>query len=445
MKMNIPEVSQPRVVIVGGGFGGLQLAKSLKNKDFQVVLVDKHNYHTFQPLLYQVATAGLEPDSIAFPIRKVFKHYNQFYFRMAKVERVDTERKRLETPIGYLNYDYLVIATGSETNYFGKQDIANESLPMKSIPEALNLRSLVLQNFEKALTATEVGERDSLMNFVVIGGGPTGVELAGALAELKKEVLPRDYPDLDLRRMQIHLIEAGPKLLGAMSEVSSSKSLEFLKDLGVNVYTSTMVTGIQNNVVATDKGGAFYSHSIIWTAGVEGAPIEGLKPEAIIRGKRVKVNEFNQVEGYDNIFAIGDVAAMLTTELPKGHPMLAQVALQQGKLLGENLLNLRRGKALKPFKYKDLGTMATVGRHKAVAELPWWKTQGIIAWYLWMLVHLMALVGFRNRVVVFINWMWSYFNYDKGVRLIIRPFVRKKTVDEQPIDHLQTSTSIKSA
>jgi NADH dehydrogenase len=433
MKVNVPDVSIPRVVIIGGGFGGLELAKALKNKDMQVVLVDKHNYHTFQPLLYQVATSGLEPDSIAFPLRKIFKKYDNFYFRMARVLKVDPARRKLETTIGDLGYDYLVIASGSETNYFGMADMARESMPMKSIPEALNLRSVILQNFEKALITPSLEERDSLMTFVIIGGGPTGVELAGALAELKKEVLPKDYPDLDIRRMQIHVVEAAPRVLASMDPASSKKAHQFLKDMGVHLWIETIVTGIKENEVITNKNMNLNSHTVIWTAGVIGAPIEGLRPEAVVKGKRLKVNEYNQVEGYDNIFAIGDVAAMITAEEPKGHPMLAQVAIQQGKLLAKNLVNLVRNKQmLKPFKYKDLGTMATVGRNRAVAELPWLKTQGLLAWFLWMFVHLMALVGFRNRVLVFITWMWNYFNYDKGVRLIIRPYIKQKTVEPQP-------------
>lgn len=429
MKMNIPEVSMPRVVIVGGGFGGLALAKALKGKHVQVVLVDKHNYHTFQPLLYQVATSGLEPDSIAFPIRKIFKKHSNFHFRMAKVLRVDADRKRLETSIGILNYDYLVIATGSETNYFGNQQMADESLPMKSIPEALNLRSYILQDFENALTSTELEERESLMSFVIVGGGPTGVELAGALAELKNEVLPKDYPDLDIRRMEIHLIESAPRLLAAMSEKSSEKALQFLKEMGVNVWLGTLVTALDNNLVTTNKNQQFKAHSVIWTAGVLGNIFEGLKPEAVLKGNRLQVDAYNKVVGYNNVFAIGDVAALVDEAHPKGHPMLAPVAIQQGKLLAANIGQLVLGKPMKPFVFKDLGTMATVGRHRAVVELGKFKTQGWLAWYIWMFVHLMSLVGFRNRVVVFINWLWSFLNYDRSVRLIIRPFVKKTKVE----------------
>ena len=429
MKMNIPEVSLPRVVVVGGGFGGLELAKALKNKPVQVVLVDKHNYHTFQPLLYQVATSGLEPDSIAIPLRKIFKQYNNFFFRMAKVLAVDPEQNRLSTSIGDLNYDYLVIATGSETNYFGMKDIAEETMPMKSIPEALNLRSLILQHFERALGASTLEERDSLISFVIIGGGPTGVELAGALAELKNEVLPKDYPDLDIRRMQIHIIESAPRLLAAMDETSSLAAQKFLKDMGVNMWLNTAVTGLSNEVVTTNKGQEFKSHGVIWTAGVVGSIIEGLAPDAVLRGNRLKVDVYNRVGAYENIFSIGDVAAMVTDELPKGHPMLAQVAIQQGELLAKNILAQQNGKPMKPFAYKNLGTMATVGRHRAVVEIGKIKMQGLLAWYIWMFVHLMALVGFRNRVVVFINWMWNYINFDKGVRLIIRPFVKKPNVE----------------
>lgn len=431
MKINIPEVSAPRVVIIGGGFGGLALGKKLRNKGFQVVLIDKHNYHTFQPLLYQVATAGLEPDSIAFPLRKIFKKHEHFYFRMAEVQKVDAEQKQVHTNIGLVNYDHLVIATGSKTNYFGMQDIEEESMPMKSIPQALNLRSLVLQNFERAILTSDLEEQRSLMTFVIIGGGPTGVELAGALGELKTHVLYKDYPDLDLRKMEIHLIEAAPRVLAAMDKSSSDKALEYLHELEVNVWTDTIVKSNNGKVVTTNKGREFNSATVVWTAGVLGAAIKGLET-ATDRGGRLLVNEYNEVKGYDDIYAIGDVAAMVTDENPKGHPMLAPVAMQQGELLGKNLIRKMNGQALKPFKYVNKGTMATIGRNRAVVELPNIKFQGLFAWYVWMFVHLITLVGFKNKTVVLVNWIWNYVNYDRGVRLIIRPFskkIKKETQD----------------
>lgn len=432
MKINIPEVSSPRVVIIGGGFGGLAIGKKLRNKGYQVVLIDKHNYHTFQPLLYQVATAGLEPDSIAFPLRKIFKKHENFYFRMAEVTKIDPATKQVHTNIGLVNYDHLVIATGSKTNYFGMKDIEAESMPMKSIPQALNLRSLILQNFERAILTSDLEEQRSLMTFVIIGGGPTGVELAGALGELKKHVLSKDYPDLDLRKMEIHLIEAAPRVLAAMDKASSTKALEYLLELDVNVWTDTIVKSNDGKVVTTAKGRQFHSDTVVWTAGVLGAAIKGLET-ATDKGGRLQVNEFNEVNGFEDIYAIGDVAAMSTPDNPKGLPMLAPVAMQQGDLLGENLIRKAHGKKMKPFKYFNKGSMATIGRNRAVVELPKFKFQGLFAWYVWMFVHLITLVGFKNKVVVLVNWLWNYVNYDRGVRLIIRPFTKilKNESDEK--------------
>ncbi len=424
MGMNIPEVSLPRIVIIGGGFAGLSLARTLSGNRFQVVLIDKHNYHTFQPLLYQVATAGLEPDAIAFPIRKIFKKHNNFFFRMAQVKSVDPEKNTINSSIGNLTYDHLIIATGSKTNYFGIEGMQEQSMAMKTIPEALNLRSLILQNFEKALLTADLAKQRSLMSFVIIGAGPTGVELAGALGELKTHVLAKDYPDLDLRKMQIHLIEAAPRVLSPMDPESSAKADKYLKDLDVNIWLDTAVKDVQGNKVFTNKDKVFVTDNIIWTAGVVGAAIDGLD-EALTRPNRIEVNEFNQVKGHSNIYAIGDVAQVNSPATPKGHPMLAQVAIQQGKLLAKNITNQTQGKPMKPFKYNDLGSMATIGRNRAVVELPKFKFQGLFAWYVWMFVHLVSLVGFRNRVIVLINWIWNYINYDRGIRLIIRPFTKK--------------------
>lgn len=421
--MNIPETNLPRVVIIGGGFGGLSLASSLKGAPFQVVLIDRNNYHTFQPLLYQVASSGLEPDSIAFPIRKIFRNQNNFEFRMTEVLEIIPDKKTIFTGIGELKYDYLVIATGSQTGFFGLKSVEQNSMSMKSIPQALDLRSLILQNFEKAMLSTDILEIEKLLNFVVVGGGPTGVELAGSLAEMKTHVLPYDYPGLDSRKMQIHLLEAGSRLLPALSEVSSASTLKFLATLGVKTLLNTAVQDYDGEKVKTNTGNDLISSTVIWAAGVEGAAVKGIEGEALLRNRRLAVDEFNRVKGYDSIFAIGDVANMTNDKrFPKGHPMVAQPAIQQGELLAKNLKNIVATKSLKPFKYNDLGSMATIGRNKAVVELPFIKMQGIFAWFVWMFVHLMALVGWRNRAVTLVNWMWSYFNYDRGVRLIIRPF-----------------------
>lgn len=422
--LNIPDTSLPRVVIIGCGFGGLNLAKKLNRKPFQVVMIDKHNYHTFQPLLYQVATAGLEPDSIAYPIRNIFKGQKEFYFRMAVAEEIKTDSNILVTNIGELEYDHLVIATGSSTNYFGMKDMEQESMPMKTVPEALNLRSLMLQNFEAASLTNDLKERERLMNFVIVGAGPTGVELAGALAELKTHVLPNDYPDLDFRRMSIHLVESGKDVLGPMSDSASKNALGYLEKLGVHVWLDTKVESYDGEYAQTNKK-ALPASTLIWAAGVKGSLINGMNPGSTVRG-RYKVNEFNQIEGYENVYAVGDVATMISEENPFGHPMLAQVAIQQGKNLAKNFVSWKKQKNPSAFKYKDLGTMATVGRNKAVADLNSVKFKGFIGWVLWMMVHLIGLVGFRNKAVVLTNWFINYFSYDKKIRLIIRPVYRNK-------------------
>lgn len=427
--MNVPDTSIPRVIVIGCGFAGLNFVKKLKNKPFQVVMIDKHNYHTFQPLLYQVSTAGLEPDSIAHPIRYIFKNYKDFYFRLAKAENIDTERNVLETNIGEISYDHLVIATGSETNYFGMKNLEKYAIPMKTVPEALNLRSIILQNFEAASLTSDLRERERLMNFVIIGAGPTGVELAGALAELKTHVLPHDYPDLDFRRMSIHLLEMMDQVLPPMSKNASRHSLKYLEEMGVNVWLGTSVKDYDGSTVYTNKKN-LPAYNLIWAAGVKGHIIPGLKEgEDYMKGRYI-VNKYNQVGQHENIYAIGDVAAMITEETPKGHPMLAQVAIQQGENLAKNLWYWRRNMKPKEFQYNDMGTMATIGRNKAVADIGKFRFSGFFGWLLWMLVHLRSLVGFRNKLVVLMNWFVNYFSYDKKIRLIIRPVQRTKVPEE---------------
>lgn len=424
--MNIPKSNLPRVIIIGGGFAGIALAKKLKNKPVQVVLLDKHNYHTFQPLLYQVATGGLEAGSIAYPIRKVIHEHKDFYFRLCHVNEIDTINNKIIADIGELSFDYLVIATGSKTNYFGNKEIERNSIAMKTIPQSLNIRSLILENFEQALLTNDVAERNSLINFVLVGGGPTGVELAGALAEMKNAILQKDYPDLDVSKMQINLVQSGDRILNTMSEKSSESAEKYLKKLGVNVLKNVRVTSYDGRTISTNTDLVLETATLIWTAGVQGAMVNGLPASALVeKVERIKVNEFNQVLGFENIFALGDIASMVTEEYPQGHPQVAQPAIQQGKLLGENLAKLLKKEKMKPFQYNDKGSMATIGRNKAVVDLPKYHFHGVFAWFVWMFVHLFSLIGFKNKAVVFLSWVYNYIRFDREGRLIIRPYKKK--------------------
>ena len=426
--MNIPQTSFPRVVIIGGGFAGLAAAKGLEEQELQVILIDKHNYHTFQPLLYQVATGGLEPDSIAFPLRKLFNDVENFYFRLAEVKKINPQKKIVETSIGNLEYDELIIATGSKTNFFGNTNIQKYTMEMKSIPQSLNIRSLILENFEEALLTSNIEERNALMNFIIVGGGPTGVELAGALAEMKKGILPKDYPDLDIRKMQINLIQSSDCILKGMSAKASKKAEDFLINLGVNVWKNLRVLDYDGKIVTTSGQDHFKAETVIWAAGVQGEMIDGLHAECVIeRAARIKVNEYNQVLSHPNIYAIGDVACMASEEKPYGHPMMAQPAIQQGRLVSKNILAKLFNKTLKAFVYNDKGSMATIGRNKAVVDLPKWKFQGVFAWFVWMFVHLFSLIGFRNKAIVFLNWVYNYIRFDRETRLIIRPYKNKNS------------------
>jgi NADH dehydrogenase len=427
--MNIPNSSNPRIVIIGGGFAGIALAKKLKNKNVQVVLLDKHNYHTFQPLLYQVATGGLEAGSIAYPIRKVIQEYKDFYFRLTSVTEIDTKNKKVIAEIGELSYDYLVIATGSKTNYFGNKEIERNSMSMKTIPQSLNIRSLILENFEQAVLTKDSAEKNTLINFVLVGGGPTGVELAGALAEMKKEILQKDYPDLNIDRMEINLIQSGDRILNTMSEKSSKEAQDFLENLGVKIWKNVRVLNYDGKTITTNTDLTFETATVIWTAGVRGALVPGLDAQSLVENvKRIRVNEFNQVKGFDTIFAIGDIAMMELSDYPEGHPMMAQPALQQGRLLGENIIKLINKQPMIPFQYNDKGSMATIGRNKAVVDLPNYHFSGVFAWFVWMFVHLFSLIGFKNKAVVFLNWVYNYIRFDREGRLIIRPYKKKSFV-----------------
>lgn len=425
----IADNGKPRIVIIGGGFGGIELVKALHLADAQVVLIDKNNYHTFQPLLYQVATAGLEAESIVQPFRKCFEDQENFYFRMAEVLFVDTVNQVVDTTIGKISYDYLVIATGASTNFYGNEEIQQNAIPIKNIDDALALRNKILGNFEQALLVEDDEQLNSLMDFVIVGGGPTGVEIAGALGELKKHVFPKDYKELDFIKMDIHLIQSPSRLLNGMSEEASQKALEFLQQMGIYVWLNCRVKSYDGYTVELDNGEKLITRSLIWAAGVCGSPLPGIHPESITKGNRLQVDQYNRVAGYRTIFAIGDVAAMITPLTPQGHPMMAPPAMQQGKVLGENLINILSRKPLKPFTYEDKGCMATIGRNKAVVDLKKIKMQGLFAWFVWMFVHLISIIGYRNRLVVLTNWMWGYFSYNKDIRLIIGQKKEKVPVD----------------
>lgn len=421
MQLNIPDSQKKRIIIAGGGFAGLKLATKLVNSNFQVVLIDKNNFHQFQPLFYQVATAGLEPSAISFPLRKIFQRSENVIIRVAEITGVNTEQKEITTSLGSVNYDILVLAMGVDTNFFGMKHIASNAIPMKSVAEALSLRNKILQNFEDALIETDAEKQKSLLNIVVVGGGPTGVEVSGTLAEMKKFILPKDYPELDFKLMNIYLLEAGSRLLVGMNEKSSVKAENYLKKLGVNVICNAQVSDYDGEKVSVHNSIQIPAKTLVWAAGVSGIQTNGLNPDLYSRGNRLKVNSFNQVEGFDDIYAIGDNALMAEGNFPNGHPQMAQPAIQQAKLLSRNLKRQMKNQAMIPYTYFNKGSMATIGRNLAVVELPFMRFSGFLAWLTWMFVHLMAIVGVKNRVLVFINWFWNYVTYDQSLRLIIKP------------------------
>jgi NADH dehydrogenase len=427
MAYHYADTTLPTLLVIGGGFAGLELVKKLQNTPIRITLIDKRNYHTFQPLLYQVASAGLSADSIGFPFRKKIGPYPNIAFRMAEVEHIDADKKTVQTNVGTFTYDYLVIATGTTTNYFGNKNLEKFGMPLKTIGEALNMRSDILQEFEKAIVTDTVEVKKRSLTFIIVGGGPTGVELAGALAEIQRNVLPNDYTEIDHSQMKVVLIEAADRILATMSPQSSKAAKKFLEKLGVEVRLSTRVQDYDGDTESLflENGEIIQSDNIIWTAGVRAQTLPGLPAACIGRGGRYSVNAFNQVQGMEQVYAIGDVAIMSSDpEYPNGHPQVAQTAIQQAHHLANNLKRMQQGKPLKAFRYTDKGSMATIGRHKAVVDLPRFTFTGYLAWYVWMFVHLMSLVGFRNRFMVFMNWMWNYFTYDKALRLIIRPYRR---------------------
>jgi len=430
MPVNIPETAQKRIVIIGAGFGGLKLAQKLIGSGYQIVLIDKNNYHQFQPLFYQVASSGIEPSSILFPLRKIFQKQKDVYIRVAEVFSVDPEKKELKTSLDTVWYDYLVIATGVNSNFFGMKNMEEYAVPMKSVSEAMALRNRLLQTFEKAVSIRDQNEKKSLLNIVIVGGGPTGVEVAGAIAEMKNFVLPKDYPDQNFDLMQINLIEGSGELLGGMSAHASEKALFYLKRLGINVTLNSRATGYDGRLLNLADGTVVKTQTVIWAAGISGEVPEGFPKDSIGRGMRLIVDEFNKLKSFDDIYAIGDVCLMSTPKYPNGHPQVAQVAIQQGKNLAKNFLFLKSKMQHHPFRYVDKGSMATIGRNRAVADLPFVKFSGFIAWLTWMFVHLMSIVGVKNRLLIFINWMWNYMTYDQSLRLIL--WAARKNNQNQP-------------
>jgi NADH dehydrogenase len=424
--------NRPRVVIVGGGFAGLQLAKKLKDAPVDILMLDKHNYHTFQPLLYQVAMGAIPADSIAFPIRRIFTYQHNFRFNLAYVDSIDAESNSVKTNIGDFFYDYLVIATGSNTNFFGNKQLETCTMPMKNVPEALNLRGLILQHLEKALVTKDKDEKDALMTFVVVGGGPTGVELAGALAEMRHLILQKDYHGLSKHDMDVFLVEGKDRLLAAMSPDASSKAKQFLVDLEVTIFNSVHVDSYNGLTLTIDDGTVIKTRNVFWAAGVMGEAPKGMINATLTRGSRIETDEINRVKGYDNIFAIGDVSAIISEEYPNGHPGVAPAAIQQGAWLAKNLMRIINNQPTEPFKYHDKGTLATIGRNKAVADLGKLHFQGFFAWFLWGFVHILSLAGFTNKSSVILTWVINYFTKNSDNRLIIRSFNRStRTVEPE--------------
>lgn len=433
-----------KIVILGGGFGGLKLARSLSGKKgFEILLIDRFNYHQFQPLFYQVATAGLDASNISFPLRKVFHNVKNFRYCMAEVEKVIPETREVQTNVGRFSYDRLVIATGAGTNFFGNKQMEEHAFPMKSTAEALQIRHKLLHNYEDAAKTADPLIRRRLMTTVIVGGGPTGVELSGAIADLKRFVLPKDFPELDFAEMKIYLVEGMHKLLNGMSEQSSKDALHYLEKLGVNVLLNKLVKDYNGDTVVLNDGSKLESRLVIWAAGVTGNMPGGLDPKMVVRGNRLRTNRLMEVEGLNQVYAIGDIGYMEEPNWPKGHPQVASVAIQQAKLLAQNLIREINGKPVKAFSYYDKGVMATVGRNLAVVDIPKPKLhfKGFVAWFIWMSLHLMLILGVKNRFFVFWNWMYNYFTKDQNLRLIFKEFYRRNEVKEQIINQERDSPS----
>ncbi len=438
MSINITKTEKKRIVIVGGGFGGLQLANKLKGSNYQVVIVDQNNYHQFLPLIYQVATAGMEPSSIAFPFRNVYKNRKKdFYFRMAEARAIVPERNLLQTSIGKIEYDYLVLAAGTASNFFGNKHFEEAAMPMKSISEAMGLRNALLANFERAITCTTEEEKRELLNIVIVGGGATGIEIAGALSEMRRYVIPKDYPELNWKDVHLYLIEANSRLLHGMSEDASRAAYKSLEEMGVKIILGQRVKEYINREIVFENGNTIPTRSFIWTSGVTAVRIRNFNPELIGHGGRIIVDEYNRVKGLNNVFAIGDQCIQTEEAYPAGHPQLAQVAIQQATLLAANFKRISKEQDLQPFHYKNLGSMATIGRNSAVVDLPKFHFSGWFAWLTWLVVHLRSILGVRNKIFVLLNWIWNYITYDTSIRLIV--YARKaKEVKERELRESQT-------
>ena len=408
-----------KIIVIGGGFAGLQFIKNLKPGLFDVMLIDRLNHHQFQPLFYQVATSQIEPTSISFPLRKIFHDRKDVTVRMAEVLAVDPQNRSVTTTAGNFAYDELVIASGGKTNYYGNIELEKHTLSLKTTYEAIRIRNVILENFENILNSNGKAD-EGLLNIVVVGGGPTGVELSGAFAEIKRDILPKDFPGIDFSRLKIHLLEGGDHTLNTMSSLAKKSSEKYLKGLGVQLRTGVFVRNYDGSTLQLSNGELLESKNVIWTAGITGNMISGLSQDIIAPGARIRVDRTNRVQGYENIFAIGDIAYMETPRYPKGHPQVANVAINQGKNLARNFTRMTKGRKLTVYEYRDLGSMATVGRNKAIVDLPLVSFHGYLAWYFWMFLHLMLILSVRNKLIIFINWAWNYITKNSSLRLILK-------------------------
>lgn len=416
--------TKQKIIVIGGGFAGIQFVRQIDEEIFDILLIDKINHHQFQPLFYQVATSQLEPSSISFPLRNVFKGKRNLQIRLTEVLNIDESSSTITTTIGDFHYDYLVIAIGCKTNFFGNQEIEKCAFTLKTTYEAITIRNHILQTFENIISADE-HIKESLLNLVIVGAGPTGVELAGAFAEIRKNILPKDYPGIDFSKFKIILVEGSKNTLNSMSENAKMASRKYLEEMGVIIMTETIVAHYDGKLLTLKNGDSIKTKTVIWAAGVIGNTILGLPESYYGNSNRLKVNALNQVIGSKNVYALGDIALMETDKYPKGHPQLANVAINQAKKLAKNFKLIYQNKATKNFEYIDLGSMATIGRNKAVVDLPFFKFQGYFAWLVWMFLHLMLIVSVRNKLIIFINWAWAYFTKDTSLRLILKQKMKK--------------------